>query len=335
MTKQYYLWDYDELRCRQDWRGILIGNGASMAVSSRFGYKSLYRYAVAHGKLGKEDRRLFRSFNTTNFEAVLSALSTAKVVNDILGLDTTLIETHKMRIMAALVESVSGVHIGYESVPEDTLERIRCSLNEYRFVFTTNYDLLTYWCINFGDDPQHKDFFWTEEVDDSIEFAFGDTDVAERAKRIYWLHGALHIYREAGLSSRDLKRVNDSTDLLTKFGEPLGNDAVPLLVTEGSSEWKMDRIKDASYLSFCYEAFRQFQESLVIFGHSLSDTDRHIVKAMRSRHCESIAVSIRLKPNEGHFQDMDGYRERLDRQDIWFFDASSHPLGNPANEVGD
>ncbi len=104
--------DYTDIQ--GPWTGILIGNGASRAVSSKFAYTSLYDVAVSgsiENALTAEDQALFDTMHTRNFEQVLSTLATATFVNKHLGIATQPVQDVYDRIRLALVESVRSVHI--------------------------------------------------------------------------------------------------------------------------------------------------------------------------------------------------------------------------------
>ena len=111
-----------------EWSGILIGNGASIAIWDQFKYSSIYEIAktdqIAH-PLTAADQALFAAFgNTTNFEQILSALATALKVNLSLGLDTTLIQERYTSIQTSLIETVRILHIPWNSVPAVVLNTI-------------------------------------------------------------------------------------------------------------------------------------------------------------------------------------------------------------------
>ena len=81
-----------------DWPTLLVGNGAGLAVSSKFAYDSLHTVAP----LTQEDRDLFAALGTTNFEEALNHLRTASLVCDQLG------------------HSSSDVDDRYESIRDDS-----------------------------------------------------------------------------------------------------------------------------------------------------------------------------------------------------------------------
>jgi hypothetical protein len=73
-------WTAIESDIPSDDRGLLIGNGASIAVWRQFHYASLLEMASDFNRpehLSTRERRIFDDMETTNFEAVLSALIVA------------------------------------------------------------------------------------------------------------------------------------------------------------------------------------------------------------------------------------------------------------------
>src|SRR5580704_19377376 len=98
----------------RQWSAILIGNGASRAISDKFAYHSLYETAVSdqvQHPLAGHEQGIFDVFQTRNFEQVLSALDTANIVNKAFKNYSTEIADSYDRIRTALVESVHAVHI--------------------------------------------------------------------------------------------------------------------------------------------------------------------------------------------------------------------------------
>jgi len=61
---------WEKVKAKFQKGGILIGNGASLAVWKNFGYRSLYEKAESHVEhpLSSEDKHIFKSLQTENFE---------------------------------------------------------------------------------------------------------------------------------------------------------------------------------------------------------------------------------------------------------------------------
>jgi hypothetical protein len=51
----------------------------------------------------------------------------------------------------------------------------------------------------------------------------------------------------------------------------------PLFVAEGRAEKKRQQIQQSGYLSYCLGKLERIENSLVIYGHSLGDSDQHIL----------------------------------------------------------
>lgn len=311
------------------WTGILIGNGASRAVSSGFAYQSLFAVAQAPpvtNPLSPASISLFGATNTTNFEQVLSALISAGMVNQILGLDTVPINATYQNIRQALIEAVHATHIPWLNVPTETLVKIRAAVIAYKFVYSTNYDLLIYWAI-MQDPDGFVDYFFGSFFDASNTEVWNSNHT-----RVLYLHGALHLSRTI---NGTMKRTSGlGGNILVTFGEAVPGDsnAVPLFVSEGNSQSKLTSIRSSDYLSFAYGELVAHKGGLVIFGQSMDPQyDQHLINALRSKTARTIAVSI----YKGARTDAEIINEKahwLVRFDglgftTHFFDSTSHPLG--------
>lgn len=67
---------------------LLLGNGASIAVSPTFGYGSLLSHARGAGTLKEDVQRLFDFFGTSDFELVLRIVWQTSNVNRSLQIPT-------------------------------------------------------------------------------------------------------------------------------------------------------------------------------------------------------------------------------------------------------
>lgn len=274
----------------REWDGILVGNGASIALWDKFVYSSIFdeaQKATNEHPLSRADLKLFSQFETRNFELVLSSLFIGGKVANALGLNTAKIVERYRSIREALFETIGNVHLSWINFPDVSKNIIRQELLNYENVFTTNYDLLIYWSIM--ADPHgagFKDFFW------GTEFNVSDTAIWDDAVRVYYLHGGLHLYKTS--AGGTLKRsARDTGNLLDMFGRRYLRGAVPLFISEGSSRQKLESIYKSNYLSFAYERFKNHTGSLVVFGHSLDkQSDKHLVDVIESWGRREIAVSI-------------------------------------------
>ena len=265
---------------------ILIGNGASQAVWKDFNYRSLYRSAVRNGLLSKTDERLFQSLKTENFEHVLRDLA---ISIDIVRACRYKCTTKRLKekyasIQESLASSIAEVHVPWDCAFRK-LPKFNESIRNYNFIFTTNYDLLLYWS-SLQEESYFLDYFWHEDH----SFDLGDVQVHDDENtKVLYLHGALHL--ESLLDGTVQKRVHNGRNLLEQFGKSANSSAVPLVVTEGSSDQKLRSILKSPYLSFAFSKFSSSTAPLVIFGHSLGPEDDHIVEAL-NQNPRPVAISI-------------------------------------------
>jgi len=310
--------------------GILLGNGASRAIWDRFAYSSLYDVAsnvIPNYRLEERDQALFASFGTTNFELVLAAISTTRQVGEVLGWEVAEAVTRYDRIRNALVESVHTTHIPWAKVSDDVLETLSSELSTFRFVYSSNYDLLIYWALMHHGPQGFVDFFWSD-----LQFDITNTDVWRKATEVYYLHGGIHLLRTPSGSA--MKRTAGfGGNLLDQFGRQLDRGFSPLFVSEGCSADKMRVIRGSDYLSFGHEALSQNRGSLFILGHSMGDSDSHLVHAINQSPTDRIGFSI-LPSSDDDVIKMKGHVvSRFPKKKLVFIDSTSHPLGAPGLSI--
>jgi hypothetical protein len=86
------------------------------------------------------------------------------------------------------------------------------------------------------------------------------------------------------------------TPIVEQIRVALDEEKYPLFVAEGDSKTKRARILHNGYLQ---KALRSFEacctsssNAIVVFGHSLSDNDRHVLRLIAKRNCADLAVSL-------------------------------------------
>jgi hypothetical protein len=320
---------WNNIKDEYDWSGLLVGNGASLAVWEGFKYPSLYNKALQGIKnpLSHADQAVFTSINTFDFERVLSALWTTETVCKALGQENQaqMVQERYRCIQSALIEAVHAVHIPRLKLPNEILWNIRSALLSYTFVYSTNYDLLLYWAIMSRGTPSHKDYFWAGP--ESRSFDITNAEISDYARRILYLHGALHLLK-LPYGSETRKLTSDEGDLLSQFGRSQNPGETPLFITEGTPQDKLTSIRSSDYLSFAYEEFINHRGNLVVFGHSLGESDAHLIDAMKHWKNCSIAISMRKSNNPNNIIKRKArIQEELPGAKILFFNAKTHPLG--------
>ena len=315
---------------------ILIGNGQSISVWSKFKYPSLFSIAcskeVSH-PLTSEDLQLFeRLGRNDNFEWVLFSLRHAQLVCSSLNLDDTLIISRYRSIRQSLVEAVHASHADwqmYQSFPSEnsSLEQVASGLITYDSIYSLNYDLLLYWAM-MPKIESYLDFLWKP-------FDLSDVEIYERGNKrtkVYFLHGGIHLCKnEIG---QTIKRKATELSILEQFSS-LEDTNVPLFVSEGTWEDKLLSISSSDYLSFCYNQLMRASGKLVILGSNLSvEQDMHIVNAIRNSGIRSICIGLHENSPKKITMQIGHFNELFPSYDLFFFESSEHPLCAPDVRIG-
>lgn len=223
------------------------------------------------------------------------------------------------------------VHLKLNRVPPATRKIISDTMEQFEWVFTTSYDLLVYWAMATGGFEPFMDHF---RYRGRCEFDPARASVPVNRIPVYFLHGALHLVVGSSGATWKLKQTDLDT-ILDQFGKPITGDpkARPLLVTEGSAADKLAAIEDNAYLSHALERLRGRALPLVVFGSSLSEHDSHLAEALSENPDRPVAISMLPAPKKELLAKQVDISGRLEARSLLFFDATSHPLGNPALAV--
>lgn len=322
------LHDWSEIE-DEGWDPILVGNGLSINLSRYFAYQSLYdeaRPRCREAGLSDEDRAVFDAFGTRNFEVVLAKLRDAITMAEVLGRKPGPYRRRFRSVQDALGAAVRRVHLEWSEIPDEALEAIKSELRNYGSVFSTSYDLIIYWSIGSGEDyGAFCDCFWSN----GREFDPDDAEVRSYRRPVYYLHGALHLIVEGSGVTRKLTQADGR--LLDQFGKPIEGDeeARPLLISEASARDKLRGIEGNDYLAHAYEEFKAQDGPLAVFGHSLGDQDSHLIEAINANPGRPVAVSMVRKEKKELRELQSRIWGRLHTDDVYFYDAATHPLGSP------
>lgn len=330
---------------------ILIGNGMSRNIWSRFRYGSLKDAAVEAdipNKLRPAHVKLFQELGTDNFEELLDALLTAQHVLDAIGTAEATglqpgVKGWYERIRKALIEAVHYVHVPHSSVPYENLVGFWEEMRKYKTVYSTNYDLLIYWAMmawaaeGDNDTSSFRDFFsyWDEYYDMPHTFDLARAKshrLTQGRTDVMYLHGALHLFQLP--SETEGKLYGQYPDnILDLFYDYAVTGTLPLFVSGGTAAEKRRLIKNSFYLEFCYNELEMDSSPLVIFGHSLGESDKHIRNAIDLTPGRKIAVSVSRPDAREIIKRKAKVRQYFPGAEIEFFDSRTHPLGLPSLEI--
>ncbi|MCO6055783.1 DUF4917 family protein [Pseudomonas sp. MOB-449] len=274
---------------------ILLGNGASIAVSPSFAYGTLLAHAQQNGLLAHDVDRLFDFFQTSDFELILRLVWQASNVNRSLQIPDDRTHQAYLRVRDCLIQAVRNVHPEYDQV-SGHLPRMYQFLTRFDTVLSLNYDLLVYWTMTYGlnvpDGHLFKDCFgWNGEFDDNW------VRYRERYKEqvntlVFYPHGSLALCRDA--VEQEFKVHTAGAGLLEAILEEWRSErVVPLFVSEGTMQQKVSSIQNSYYLSTVYrEVLRSPRATLTLYGWGLGEHDRHLLKRMHGTGIQRVAVSV-------------------------------------------
>lgn len=326
---------------------LILGNGASRAIHDGFAYNGLKERATQIGAFDEGHQRLFDRFDTSDFEYVLRKLWQASLVNEALEVDHLAVNEAYGRIRDALVRTVQDVHPEYAIVDQHNLIRnVYNFIRQFKTVATLNYDLIVYWAVMYGqdlrDDCEIKDCFTVHAnggkgfYSDWEEYRSPYRSPQNHVTLVFYPHGSLSLVKRE--SGSDVKiSVHGQANLLDEITDRWNNDGlIPVFVSEGRSEEKLDSIRSSPYLSTVYfEVLPQKCDSLTVYGWDFGPQDMHMLRALKKASPDRIAISVHNSNEEFCDRARRAVRNYISPTvDIDFFHSNSHgcwsnPPANP------
>lgn len=322
------LQDWEDVDDAHDFRAILLGNGLSINLWSGYHYNSLF----AEANLDGDPEAIFETVGTTNFEAVLERLTHTRDVLRAVDKRTAWVDDLYDQVREALFGAINRSHVPHWQLDDARRLEIAGHLERYASVFTLNYDLILYWSHLFAASPQIVDFFWGP----GSTFDPFDADLFSGRTGVYYLHGGLHLWRNA-LTDQSGKWTHNGLAILDQVEGAYSatSPRQPLFVSEGTSIEKVRAIRRSDYLSFAYEALEEEERDTVVFGASLGPSDQHILAALNAGPRRTIAISVYPEgvAEEVIVRFKTQMSEALDDHQLRFFDSQTHPLGDPVLRI--
>jgi len=287
----------------------------------------LYDYFI--NRCSDTSKKLFEEFRTFNFEEILESIETAEIVCKTLDINYEVLrekyEKIKKEIKQGFIESISNNHVKPTDIDWDKIKLVSSQFDQFNNIFTTNYDLLLYYVILTLEDEGKKlfsDYFFSYPDE---KYNYFDTDYFNkqdilRKRHIYYLHGALFLFKQNFNTCKIKTQKNTFSLLLDEILREIENNNYPILVSEGTSDSKLKTITSDVYLTFCLQEFKnktRDDNKLVIFGHSLSEQDAHLVEII-DENCKKIAISINTNIDKDKRPTMDELRGELRHKESYF-----------------
>lgn len=311
--------------------GLILGNGASIALHQGFAYQSLLKQARKRQFITPNVQNIFNHLRTKDFERVLRMLWHTSRINRALKIKDTKTEEAYKSLRTALVRTVMTIHPAHTMVSH-RLPQIAKFMKRFKIVVSLNYDLLVYWTMlwqNKRHRNRFKDCFIHGEFESDWQDYLKPYGCRSRSTLVFYPHGNLALAID--LNGRETKlTASVSSNLLETVTSKWGSGKyTPLFVSEGTNGQKVAGINGSHYLKMVHDSvLPTLGERVAIFGWSFSESDKHILKAICGDELKKVAVSVLTsKPN---FEDKCAEIRRKIRDasngrsvKVVFFDANS------------
>jgi hypothetical protein len=165
---------------------------------------------------------------------------------------------------------------------------------------------------------------------DYVEEEFVVWENKTHNQNIHYLHGALHLF----YSGPDLQKYcweRTGVKLIDQIDSSLRRNKYPLIVAEGSSRQKLEKIRRSDYLGHNFRSLGLITGNLFLYGHSLAENDRHILEQIsENKKLKRIFISIYGDPNDPSKKEIIARGENLryhrgedTKKEIYFYKAET------------
>lgn len=335
--KEIGIFDWPELAPNFKDSNLLLGNGFSLNIAQEsFKYDSIFEEFL--GNCPTDYGNIFKIFGTSNFESILQKLCDTKYVNELFGIREPRVDQAIQLLQNGLITTIRDIHPKAEEIYWDKLERLANQVRFFSDIFTLNYDLFLYHIVMILKDQMEKnekyrgtkeykrlwrysDCFW-KNYDGDFHLFSSYQDI-ERFRFVYYLHGALFIFRKS-LDDLKLLRRSNEVELINLIRGVIQGGRMPLFVCEGSSESKLEQINSSNYLRFARRKLKYSGEKFVIFGSSMAEQDNHIFNELdQSKNHLSISIHIGTKSCEELTKIKERINNKFINAAILFFDSET------------
>jgi hypothetical protein len=314
---------------------ILIGNGASIAISDNFSYKKIFELIEKiNTKKTNEIKNIFSGFKSDDFEFMQRKLLHAHYVNRKLDIqDNKKIENSYKLIRKLLILAIRKIHPQHHEI-KDKLTSLYEFIKYFKIIVSLNYDLLIYWAVMKGKDTEGyiiKDCFGT-----GIEFDPDWPKYKEAIKNemysklVFYLHGNIALAHDK--NENEIKINSEGNNLLDNILKKWNNDNyTPLFVSEGTAEQKKQAIKRSPYLRTIFDEVLQNLPNnyLTIYGFNFSDQDLYILDQIAKNKNKIVKVAVSVYKDGKEAAYFSRVKEKLEKHlnitdnNIDFFDSTT------------
>ncbi|EPG7576388.1 DUF4917 family protein [Providencia rettgeri] len=313
---------------------LLIGNGASMAIDSRFGYGSLIEHAKKYELMKEDVNSLFDFFETYDFELILRLVWQSTNINKALSIHDYKTKHAYKHVRHCLIDTVRSIHPEFQEV-SDQIPQLYNFIKKFKTVLSLNYDLILYWAVMYGqsqrDNHEVKDCFVSGKFDEDWRRFREPLRPTNNTTLVFYPHGSLILCRDRIESEYKIITRRDSINLLESILVEWNSEKyVPIFVSEGTTEQKVNSIKNSNYLNTVYrEVLTSIGRKLVIYGWNIGEHDMHILHRIAQSGVKEVAISVYKNDHAYCYRIKQIVEEKLGRDVcVCFFDSLSSNCWN-------
>lgn len=281
---------------------VLLGNGFSIACRPEcFTYDALLDEAT-FPQASLDVREVFGLLGTSDFEKVIEVLRLAAGLADVYATTDPALAARLRAdaevVREALAQVLASRHPDKPfDIEESEFLRARQFLSNFERIYTLNYDMLLYWTIMQDLEPEvSRNDGFTNPDDENADYVVWEPYVNYGNQRIFFLHGSLHLY-DNGAELAKITWSRTAIPLVDQIRESLAEARYPLIVTEGTSSEKTEKILHHAYLTHAIRSFSGIGGSLFTYGLSLAPNDEHLLRRIAEGKVKALFVGVYGDPN--------------------------------------
>lgn len=320
---------------------LMLGNGFSRSL-----FNDIFNYQRLAEKVNDTAiKKLFKKLGNTDFEYVMYKLNEALKVVSVYDKDGKLekaIKADEEKLKTILIKVITDSHPASPAEilfnQYDSCYHFLQNFQEGR-TYTFNYDLLLYWVYMHFLESDEKplkcdDGFRTDSNDEfMVTWEIG----REHQQTLYYLHGAMHIFKSADSVIEKFTWKNTDKTISQQVKDSIEADKFPVFISEGETSHKLKRIKENGYLARSFSSLKSIRGSLFIFGHSIRDEDDHVFSVMNNNYgLKKIFISLygdsNSVENQVIIKKVEEWQKEFNR-DYIFYDSESAKVWNRYDEL--
>lgn len=318
-------------------RHLMLGNGFSCSL-----FPNIFNYkALAERINSNQVKSLFSVLKTNDFEDVMRRITNALVISQLYPEGSELsikLERDLEELKTTLIDVITQSHpANPQAITEEQYQSCYQFLKHFGKgrKYSFNYDLILYWI--------YMHFLGNKDMrlscDDGFRYPQDDISIVqwrigrERNQNLFYLHGAMHIFNDGIGNYEKYTWINSGQSISGQVRESIDSQKYPVFISEGTTQQKLLRIMENTYLGRAFASLKSIGGSLFIFGHSLRDEDDHIFNFI-NEESKVLKIFISLfgdadsPGNQKIINKVQGWKIKFKDKEYYFYNACSAKVWN-------